>query len=260
MRSKISKEIKIIQKLISRIGIKRSIYYLLLRLKLIKLKPNRIIELKSGLKIPLIDNRMYLYYNEYNEKNIVEYIKNVTNFSTFINVGSAYGEYLFFSAINPNIKIIYGFEPIFYFYEIIKKVLKLNPKFAKKIKIRNCTIGDYTGVTKFYLNKGALTSSSLFSSISNIVEDIKIYKIDDLNLKIQPPILMLIDTEGYEIQVLEGARKLIEKYKPSIIMEVWEKNVLKYEKSISKLNYEYNLISKEKNSETEYWKLKYIGK
>ena len=258
MRSRICKEIKIIQKLISRIGIKRSIYYMLLRLKLIKL--NRIIDLKSGLKIPLVDNRMYLYYNEYNEKNVVEYIKNVKKFSTFINIGSAYGEYLFFSAGNPNIKKIYGFEPISYFYEIIKKVLKLNPKYAKKINIRNCAIGDYTGVTKFYLEKGALTSSSLFSSISNVAEDINIYKIDDLNLKIQPPILMLIDTEGYEIQVLEGAKKLIEKYKPSIIIEVWEKNALKYEKSISKLNYECDLILKEKNSETQYWKLKYLGK
>ncbi|GAG74858.1 unnamed protein product, partial [marine sediment metagenome] len=90
--------------------------------------------------------------------------------------------------------------------------------------------------------------------------NISIYKIDDLTLKIQPPILMLIDTEGFEIQVLEGAKKLIEKYNPSIIIEVWEKNALKYEKSLTKLNYGYDLLLKEKKSETQYWQLKYLGK
>jgi len=79
--------------------------------------------------------------------------------------------------------------------------------------------------------------------------------LDDLNLKIQPPVLFLIDVEGYEIQVLKGSKNFIKKYQPTIIIEVWEKNILEYKKYISKMKYKYEIIWKEKKSGTESWKL-----
>ena len=61
--------------------------------------------------------------------------------------------------------------------------------------------------------------------------------------------------EGYEIQVLKGSINFIKKYRPTIIIEVWEKNILEYEKFISKMKYKYEMMWKEKNSDTESWKL-----
>ncbi len=243
-----------ISKLINRLGVKRSFHYLLY--KVIKLNHNKIIHTKFGVKIPFIDNKIFLYYNGYAECNIIKYIQNSHNLNTFINIGSGYGEYLFFSSINPNIRYIYGFEPVPFLYKIIKKILRLNPLFTKKIHISNCALGDFTGSTKIYINKNALFDSSLTPSNSNTVHNINIKRLDDLALKIQPPILLLIDVEGYELQVIKGAQKFIEKYKPLMIIEVWDKNIQKYHNFISKMNYKYEMIWREKYSDTESWHLR----
>ena len=250
--------LNIAPKLIKRMGLKQSLLYVLFNLKLKKLNQNKIFKTKSGINIPLIDKKIFLYYNEYNEHNIVKYIKTTKEYGTFINIGAAYGEFLFFSAINPLFEYIYGFEPVPIYFKIIKRVLKINPKFARKINIRNIALGNSTGSTKFYLNPDTLTDSSLSPSSSSKEIEVNIHKLDDLKLKIKNTPLLLIDVEGHEIEVLKGAKDFIHKYRPTIIIEVWDKDVSQYKKSISEINYKCNYIWKEKKSNTQYWKLNLI--
>ena len=253
MLNKLINQISLAPKLIRRLGILKTIHYILYQL--IKLNQNKIINTKFNIKIPFINKKIFLYYNGYAECEVVKYVQNTNNFKTFLDVGAAFGEYLLFASMNPKIRYIYGFEPIPYLYKIIKKILNLNPSFAKKIKIKNCALGDYTGSTKFYLNNVSIMYSRLTPSNSNVIYDVSINRLDDLRLKIQPPVLMLIDVEGHEIQVLKGSINFIKKYRPTIIIEVWEKNILEYEKFISKMKYKYEMMWKEKNSDTESWKL-----
>jgi len=238
----------------NRLGVKRTFNYLLY--KIIKLNHNKITRTKFEVNIPFIDNKIFLYYNGYAECNIIKYIQNSPNFITFINIGSGYGEYLFFSSMNPNIRYIYGFEPVPFLYKIIKKILRLNPILAKKIHISNCALGNFTGSTKIYINYNAIFDSSLIPSNSNTVYNINIKRLDDLDLKIQSPVLLLIDVEGYELQVIKGAQKFIEKYKPLMIIEVWDKNIQEYHNFLSKINYKYKMIWREKYSNTESWHLR----
>ena len=247
--------LNIAPKLIKRMGLKQSLLYVLFNLKLKKLNQNKIFKTKSGINIPLIDKKIFLYYNEYNEHNIVKYIKTTKEYGTFINIGAAYGEFLFFSAINPLFEYIYGFEPVPIYFKIIKRVLKINPNFARKINIRNIALGNSTGSTKFYLNPDTLTDSSLSPLSSSKEIEVNIHKLDDLKLKIKNTPLLLIDVEGHEIEVLKGAKDFIRKYRPTIIIEVWDKDVSQYKKSISEINYKCNYIWKDKKSNAQYWKL-----
>jgi hypothetical protein len=102
--------LNIAPKLIKRMGLKQSLLYVLFNLNLKKLNQKKIFRTKSGINIPLIDKKIFLYYNEYNEHNIVKYVKTTKEYGTFINIGAAYGEFLFFSAINPLFEYIYGFD------------------------------------------------------------------------------------------------------------------------------------------------------
>jgi len=51
-------------------------------------------------------------------------------------------------------------------------------------------------------------------------QSVKMMTIDDLNLSKLD--FIKIDVEGYERKVIDGAMKTIKKYKPVILMEVWE--------------------------------------
>ena len=259
MKKKINDALYIVPKLIKHMGLKPSLLYMLFNLKLKKLNQNKIFKTKSGINIPLIDKKIILYYNEYNEPDIVKYIKTTKEYSTFINIGAAYGEFLFFSALNPQFDFIYGFEPVPIHFKIINKVLKLNPNFAKKIKIHNIALGNSMGATKFFLNQETLTSSSLSPSSSIKEIEVNIRKLDDLKLQIKNTPLLLIDVEGYEIKVLKGAQDFIRKYRPTIIIEVWDKEVPQYKKSISEINYKIDYIWKKKKSITNYWKISPIN-
>jgi len=259
MKKKIIDALNFVPKLIKYMGLKPSLLYVLFSLKLKKLNQNKIFKTKSGINIPLIDKKIFLYYNEYNEHDIVKYIKTTKKYNTFINIGAAYGEFLFFSAINPQFDFIYGFDPVPIHFKIINKVLKINPNFAQKIKIHNIALGNSTGLTKFFLDQDTLTSSSLFPSSSSKEIEVNIHKLDDLKLKIKNTPLLLIDVEGYEIEVLKGAKDFISKYRPTIIIEVWDKEVSRYKKSISEINYKIDYIWKKKRSITKYWKISPIN-
>lgn len=252
---KLQNSLKIIPNLIKRMGFKRGLLYILYTLKIKKLNQNIIHQTKSGINIPLVDKRIFLYYNKYNESSIIDFVDNSREFGTFINIGSAYGEYLFFSAINPNITKIYGFEPIPKSFNIINQVLEINQKLAKKIKIQNIALGDFTGTTKFYLDKLSLTDSSLSPSTQSEEIEVKIAKLDDLELDIKGNVLLLIDVEGFEIEVLQGAKNLLNKLKPIIIMEVWKRNVPTYKEMIPNFGYKCDHVWTSRRATTEYWKL-----
>jgi len=79
----------------------------------------------------------------------------------------------------------------------------------------------------------------------NATKKYEIKALDDLNLgKVD---LMMVDTEGYELNVIEGAEKTIMKYKPVLVLEFHNKRLTrKYgytlsqlERKVRKMGYRY---------------------
>ena len=182
--------------------------------------------------------------DSYHQKKILSFIKNkYKNINFMIDIGSHKGKY--FDLFNKSYKIKNAVlvEPQKkYFYYLKKKYKNLY-----NIKIYNTAISNKNGNSYFYVNHHDLTSSLNninhnnsflkikskifgFDSKNMIKEKIKI-KITTLNnllrkFKTKKIDLIKIDTEGHELEVLEGLKNTIKRVE-IILIEFRNDNVYK---------------------------------
>lgn len=166
----------------------------------------------------------------YHQRRIINYIKKL-NIEYFIDVGAHKGEFLSY-ILALRYKKIYCFEP----QKKIFKILYKNFKNNRNLKLFNIALGDKKAKLKFYINK--LTSTSTFSrskntsflKIKNFILNsknsyidkyyVKTKKLDEIfaNKKIFN-IFLKIDVEGFEFNVLKGAKKTLSKKVKYILIE-----------------------------------------
>ena len=161
------------------------------------------------------------------------------------------------SQIAPNSKI-YSFEPSIEPFQVLKS-------WVEKNSIRNIFPLNYALGEK---NKNAfILKSNIGVGILNVMEDsplknlsgvvyskkqyVEVLTIDDFVFnreKLSSVDIIKIDTEGYERNVLSGAIKTIEKFKPLILCSAYhlEDDMLKIPEMILKINSEYKLKITEK--------------
>jgi hypothetical protein len=157
-----------------------------------------------------------------------------------VNIGN---HSVFFSTI-CDAKKIYAFEPMLQNFEVLKKNVKLNN--GNCIECINAALGSVNGraniLTHRSINLGATRVS--FEAKGNY----EVKTIDELDLK-QLNILK-IDVEGSQSNVLEGAKKTLQRCSPLIWIEWDEKSkrtleVLNYVKrlEVSKTNFIYQKMN-----------------
>lgn len=155
-----------------------------------------------------------LIFKEYNETNIIAIIQYLARRSySFIDIGANIGIHsLMASKANPDIKI-YSFEPEPSNYNRFTENIRLN-SFANNVTTFNLGLGDEIGSKILNINgannKGKHSLKRNFGS-ENTQMPISIERLDSFKNLILPvkSLLVKIDVEGFEMEVLDGAVKLL---------------------------------------------------
>lgn len=163
------------------------------------------------------------YYNGLCEPETFQAVKRIIeseDVKTFVNVGCGFGEYILLAS-SMNVSCI-GFEPLNELYETIMSNLALNK--MNNVKIFNAALYDKKRAVQFNVHQQIVSSyiESYGRGWYEVTETRKVetLRFDDLGLKLENPVLFLIDVEGTELEVLRGMAKTIKKYKPLMIIEV----------------------------------------
>ena len=143
--------------------------------------------------------------------------------STFIfDCGSNFGFYsLYLASLNENNQVI-AFEASPKTYQELKKNIEENE--FKNIQCHNLALTNNENQTLTFFESSNDWESSLIESNFNdktktIISSAKLDSFEDRIEKKNQHIVIKLDVEGYEMQVLDGAKKIIEKYSPIIILE-----------------------------------------
>ena len=143
-----------------------------------------------------------------------------------IDVGANIGEYSRYILENSNSRVI-AFEPM---PKSFNKLNLLKKLFVNRLYTYNIGIGDKEEIKKIHYDKNNLQWSNFNSELKKINYlkntkkslKCKISSLDNFlninkKLSVKKIDLIKIDTEGYELEVLIGAKKTIEKFKPKYI-------------------------------------------
>lgn len=172
-----------------------------------------------------------------------------------LDIGANIGNYSLYYALECNAGKVIAFEPVAETYCNLEKNIELNG-LSDVVEIHNSGVGKTTSKAQlkfplWNLNTGAAMLEE------NTEGDINLVAIDEMNLSHVD--FMKIDVEGMECEVIKGALKTIEKYRPFVVLESWydvnkplepwrnNDNIFDIIKMLSPLGYWWKQIS-----ETDY--------
>ena len=162
----------------------------------------------------LIEN--YLKEHKFYSKNlprIAKLIEGKYSKYSIIDIGANIGDTIALLRSEGVKQMIYCFEGEPVYFELLEK----NAKIFNQVKIYKQFLGEETITAKLQISSTAGTAK-----LDNTSEqEIDLKKLDDIfdlqkleNLK-----LLKVDTDGYDIKILKGSQKIIEKFKPVIFFE-----------------------------------------
>lgn len=135
--------------------------------------------------------------------------------NVIIDVGANIGYYTVLLANKVGKKgKIYAFEPDSANFEILEKNIKANK--LENVVAMKVAVGAKNETKTLHKSKENYGDHKLYGN-EKTKEEVKIVKLDDfIKEKID---LIKIDTQGWEPEIIEGAKNLIEKWKPIMFME-----------------------------------------
>lgn len=153
---------------------------------------------------------------------LYELNKYIPNRAVILDIGANIGNHSVFWAMH-GAKKIYAFEPVHATYRMLLKNIEIN-QMQEIIIPQNIALGDektsgeISSVCTNNIGGTSIKSSQNANNYSLIIE-----RLDNINLGEQRIDFCKIDVEGFEKKTLNGMKKTLQKYKPVVFIESWEK-------------------------------------
>ena len=172
-----------------------------------------------------LDAKGYKNYGDFNrtgEKKFIRLIKDEIHLS--LDIGANIGNYTKLILQETNSKVI-SFEPL---PDAYRELEVLKKKFSERLEIFNIAISNQNKKQDLYFGNKKSEKASLMENLeklsfvgeTNINKiSVEVKKLDDLKdiLKNKVIDFIKIDTEGYEFEVLDGAKNLFKEQQPKFI-------------------------------------------
>lgn len=184
-----------------------------------------------------IQSRLFLS-DDYFERKILDKISNyksgiikkhVMDGEAILDIGANIGNHTLFYCNEMGATNVYAFEPLLPTYMILKENIRIN-NLNDKVKLYNYALGEQSGrAIEHIYNLENIGGTAINSNEDG---DIQLIAFDEIEIK-EKVCFMKIDVEGFEFNVLKGARRFFEKMHPIIHIEIMKDN---YERVNNLLN------------------------
>jgi FkbM family methyltransferase len=135
---------------------------------------------------------------------------------TFVDVGANIGVYSVVAAVQG--ARVLAFEPNGSARATLNANLALN-NVADRVHVRSCALADFSGPAQFTMDLESCNHLEIDSEAKG--EAVEVCQLDAL---VEPGVrvtLIKIDAEGFDEAVLRGARGVLERERPVLIVETW---------------------------------------
>ena len=166
------------------------------------------------------------------EGDFLHFLSMLPEDSTILDIGANIGVMTAHIARTHSGSKVYSFEPVPENLNNIHRLIKFFK--IKNVKVFEMALGNFNGTVEIIMPEYNHVKFHGLSHVkgvegsegdSGIKYTVPIRKLDDLpemQVLAKPVSGVKIDVENYEYNVLEGARKLLLRYKPVIYAELWE--------------------------------------
>lgn len=183
------------------------------------------------------------------------------------DIGAHFGySAMCFAQLTGNTGKVIAFEPNIYNKQRFEYFLTENKDLGAIIDIHDVAISNQVGEEDFNFNDNLddgtssgsfIDSSHTFYEKESYEKNLGYKKVKTRTVSLdtlatigvtEPPYLVKIDIEGAEYLALEGAKELLTKYKPILLIEIHSIfNMLKVGQVLNELNYKVELLKEEKD-------------
>ncbi len=186
----------------------------------------------SGPSMQALWSGLKYYYSPYDrEWNVISESIEIAKCETFVDVGSCIGVFsMMFAQASPE-AVVYAFEPASINYKYLFRNMEKFPNIYSinkavssvngKVEIALPTLNE-KNITHARDTRDNTGIISVYGSSDIYREEVVKIKLDDT---IEHTDFIKIDTEGHEYEVLLGARKLIQRSRPIIMLEMFPHNM-----------------------------------
>ncbi|HTH31509.1 MAG TPA: FkbM family methyltransferase [Lacibacter sp.] len=204
-------------------------------------------KLPNGLKMKLCVGdhieKYLLWYGYYEKKEIMTMRSLLSENSVVIDIGANIGYFSLMAAQKCNKGKIYSFEPATKNFQKLEEHLRLNK--IKNVTPFQCAVSNRNEVASFFISDSHNSGMSGLKPAENFsgeTEMIHCIRLDDAieTYQFQTINLVKIDTEGSELNVLNGMKQVIKQQQPLLLIEISASNQALYGNDIKDI---FNMLS-----------------